>query len=66
MIMNNLGFHLPKLEEFIDVNPLTIPPQTLVIDAIAWMNQPRTPSICHEPTENQGVSRSSYLLVLKG
>ncbi|MBE9045224.1 EAL domain-containing protein [Pleurocapsales cyanobacterium LEGE 10410] len=60
---DRLGFRLPKLEEFIETNLITISPEILVIDAIARMNQPRQ-SDYHHSTEEQGFTRSSYLLVL--
>ena len=61
---DNLSFQLPKLEEIIEPNPLTIAPETPVIDAITRMNQPRA-SYCHDSTKTNLVSRSSYLLVLE-
>jgi|GEM_PF-906498 len=65
MNKDNLGFQLPQLEEFIEPNPLTVSPETPVIDAITWMNQPRIPSPSLDEAENQVTSRSSYLLVLE-
>ena len=65
MTKDNLGFQLPNLDEIIEPNPLTITPETLVIDAIARMNQPRKSDVSQDLREAHSVSRSSYLLVLE-
>ena len=65
MTKDNLGFQLPNLDEIIEPNPLTIAPETLVIDAIARMNQPRKSDVSQDFKEAHSVSRSSYLLVLE-
>lgn len=65
MTKDNLGFQLPSLEELIEPNPLTVSPETPVIDAITCMNQPRSVSPAHNQTENQVTCRSSYLLILE-
>ncbi|MDJ0592710.1 MAG: EAL domain-containing protein [Pleurocapsa sp. MO_226.B13] len=65
MAKDNLSFQLPSLEEIIEFNLLTIAPETIVIDAIARMNQPRKSDVSGGLTTNQSFSRSSYLLVLK-
>ena len=65
MTKDNLGFQLPNLDEIIESNPLTIAPETLVIDAIARMNQPRKSDVSQDLREAHSVSRSSYLLVLE-
>ncbi len=65
MTKDNLGFQLPNLDEIIEPNPLTITPETLVIDAIARMNQPRKSDVSQDFKEAHSVSRSSYLLVLE-
>jgi len=61
----NLDFKLPNLEEFVELNPLTVSPETQVIDAIANMNQPRQSSLSNDSSEKLTVNRSSYLLVLE-
>ena len=48
MTKDNLGFQLPNLDEIIEPNPLTIAPETLVIDAIARMNQPRKSDVSQD------------------
>jgi diguanylate cyclase (GGDEF)-like protein/PAS domain S-box-containing protein len=65
MTKDNLGFQLPNLDEIIEPNPLTLAPETLVIDAIARMNQPRKSDVSQDFKEAHSVSRSSYLLVLE-
>lgn len=62
MAKNNTGFQLPSLEELIELNPLTISPETLVIDAISKMNRSRQSGISHNSSENHFV-RSSYILI---
>lgn len=64
MTKDNLGFQLPNLDEIIESNPLTVSPETLVIDAIARMNQPRKSDVS-QVVGDRSVSRSSYLLVLE-
>ena len=66
MTKDNLDFQLPKLDEIIELNPLTIAPETIVMDAIAWMNQPRKSAVSQNSIKNQSSSRrSSYLLVIE-
>ena len=58
------GFQLPTLEEIIEPNIQTISSETLVINAIARVNQPQSGLFCNLTTKTE-VSWSSYLPVLE-
>lgn len=62
MATNNFRFKLPNLKEFMEVNPLTVSPETSVFEAIALMSQPREVTLGYGVTETSTCSqeRSSH------